>query len=235
MSSWFELTEQERSDIIEKFNGAKRSGNFDKLNCEVKVKLDNGRMFEFTPFKVTAGVETKFKLTWIPLYDHKKPYINYMNERDVFYMVATQGIESDNIKCLILANFDTNNMKLNMNMEDDRIWTVIKHLADKYKRDVDDIDDEYKQQLIKGYRLCKGKVYNFKSVEEEETYFSRHDIAPEEEVYYYEFVVKWSDKWIEDYDYCANQQLKLVMQERENVYQQELAQLESEEAIQNDT
>lgn len=36
--------------------------------------------------------------------------------------------------------------------------------------------------------------YYFKSVEEEETYFSRADVTAEEEVYYYQFVVEWSEK-----------------------------------------
>jgi len=76
-----------------------------------------------------------------------------------------------------------------MNIEDEHIWTVIKNLADESKKDLIDIDDEYKQQLIKGYKICKGKIYNFKSIEEEEQYFMRSDVTPEEEVYYYEFIV----------------------------------------------
>ncbi len=81
-----------------------------------------------------------------------------------------------------------------MNIENEHIWKVIKNLADECKRDLNDIDDDYKQQLIKGYKICKGKTYNFKSIEEEEQYFMRCDITPEEEVYYYEFIVKWSEK-----------------------------------------
>jgi hypothetical protein len=79
-----------------------------------------------------------------------------------------------------------------MNIEDEHIWTFVKNLADKCKRDLLDIDDEYKQQLIKGYKICKGKTYHFKSIEEEEEYFMRSDITPEEEVYYYEFIVEWN-------------------------------------------
>jgi hypothetical protein len=45
-----------------------------------------------------------------------------------------------------------------MNIEDEHIWTLVKNLADKCKRDLIDIDDEYKQQLIKGYKICKGKL-----------------------------------------------------------------------------
>ena len=81
-----------------------------------------------------------------------------------------------------------------MNIEDEHIWTVIKNLAYKHKRDLNDIDDEYKQQLIQGYKICKGKTYNFKSIEEEEQYFMRSDVTPEEEVYYYELIVEWSEK-----------------------------------------
>jgi len=83
-----------------------------------------------------------------------------------------------------------------MNIEDERIWTEIKNLADERKRDLNDIDDEYKQQLIKGYKICKGKTYNFNSIEEEEKYFMRGDVTPEEEVYYYELIVEWSEKTI---------------------------------------
>ena len=79
-----------------------------------------------------------------------------------------------------------------MNIEDEHIWTLVKNLADKYKRDLIDIDDEYKQQLITGYKICKGKTYNFKSIEEEAQYFMRSDVTPEEEVYYYEFIVQWN-------------------------------------------
>jgi hypothetical protein len=81
-----------------------------------------------------------------------------------------------------------------MNIEDEHIWIIIKNLADKYKRDLNNIDDEYKQQLIKGYKICNGKTYNFKSIEEEEQYFMRSDVTPEEEVYYYELIVEWSEK-----------------------------------------
>jgi hypothetical protein len=76
-----------------------------------------------------------------------------------------------------------------MNIEYEHIWKVIKNLADECKKDLSDIDDEYKQQLIKGYKICKGKTYNFRSIEEEEQYFMRSDVTPEEEVYYYEFIV----------------------------------------------
>ena len=79
-----------------------------------------------------------------------------------------------------------------MNVEDERTWLVIKNLANERNRDLSNIDDEYKQQLVKGYKICKEKIYNFKSIEEEEQYFMRSDVTPQEEVYYYEFVVKWS-------------------------------------------
>ena len=79
-----------------------------------------------------------------------------------------------------------------MNIEDEHIWTLVKHLAYKRKIDLIDIDYEYNQQLIMGYKICKGKTYHFKSIEEEEQYFMRSDITPEEEVYYYEFIVEWT-------------------------------------------
>lgn len=81
-----------------------------------------------------------------------------------------------------------------MNIDNEHIWTLIKNLAVERKRCLNDIDGEYKQQLINGYKICKEKTYNFKSIEEEEQYFMRSDITPEEEVYYYEFVVAWSEK-----------------------------------------
>jgi hypothetical protein len=79
-----------------------------------------------------------------------------------------------------------------MNIEDEHIWTLVKNVADECKRDLIDIDAEYKQQLIKGYKMCKGKTYHFKSTEEEEQYFMRSDVTPEEEVYYYEFIFEWT-------------------------------------------
>jgi len=81
-----------------------------------------------------------------------------------------------------------------MSTENECIWSVIKNLADERKLCLNDIDEEYKQQLIKGYIKCKNNTYNFKSIEEEEQYFMRSDISPEEEVFYYEFVVEWSEK-----------------------------------------
>jgi hypothetical protein len=165
--SWSELTKEERDEI------------FKKLNCEVKVKLLNGRIFEFNPFKECASLPPQYNLSWLPLYDNEKPKRQFMFCDEVFRMVATEGIESDNIDYLNETKFDTKNMKLNVNIEDDHIWTLIQSLAHKYKRDLNDIDDEYKQQLIKGYKICKGKTYNFKSVEEEEQYFMRSDVTPE--------------------------------------------------------
>lgn len=81
-----------------------------------------------------------------------------------------------------------------MNTHDEDIWICIKKLADKCNRDLLHIDEEYKQQLIKGYKICKTKSYHFKSMDEEEQYFMRSDITSEEEVYYYEFIVEWSEK-----------------------------------------
>ncbi len=63
-----------------------------------------------------------------------------------------------------------------MNIEDEHIWTVIKNMAYESKKDLNNIDDEYKHQLIKGYKICKEKTYNFKSIEEEQ-YFMRSDIT----------------------------------------------------------
>ena len=81
-----------------------------------------------------------------------------------------------------------------MDIQNEQIWLVIKNLADERKRNLNNIDAEYKQQLIKGYTICKGKTYGFKSIEEEEQYFMRSDISIEEELYYYEFVLEWSEK-----------------------------------------
>jgi hypothetical protein len=177
---WSELTKEERADI------------FKKLNCEVKVKLMDGRVFAFNPFKKTACMPIQFNLRWLPLYDNEKPKNELIRCYDVFHMVATGGIESDNIECLNEAKFDTTNLQLNLNIEDDHIWTILKN--SKNAGALKDCDEEYKQQIIKGYKICKGKTYNFKSLDEEEKYFSRADVTAEEEVYYYEFVVKWSER-----------------------------------------
>lgn len=77
--------------------------------------------------------------------------------------------------------------------EHEHVWTTIKHLANQRNVCLNDIDDEFKQQLIKGHVICTGKTYNFTSIEEEEQYFMRSDVTPEEEVYYYTLIVEWSE------------------------------------------
>ncbi len=138
--SWSELTKEERAEI------------FKKMNCEVKVKLENGRVFGFNPFKECASLPPQYNLTWFPLYDNEKPKGQFMFCDEVFRMVANQGIETDNIDYLIEAKFDTKNMRLNLNIEDDHIWTMLKN--SKNNRDLQDYDEEYKQQIIKGYKIC---------------------------------------------------------------------------------
>jgi hypothetical protein len=177
--SYKELTEKERNDI------------FKKQHCQVKVKLNNGQIFEFNPFRKYEGISSQFNIRWLPLHDFEKPRISYTLCDDVFHMVATEGVESDNIYYLNEANFDIKMMKLNLNIENDRIWTVIKNLSEE-ETDLEDYDEEYKDQLIEGYKICKEKTYNFKTIEEEEKYFMRDDITAAEEVYYYEFVLKWT-------------------------------------------
>jgi hypothetical protein len=53
--------------------------------------------------------------------------------------------------------------------------------------DYGDYNEEYKQKLIKGYEICKNKMYNFNSVDDEEKYFANADVTEEEKLYYYEF------------------------------------------------
>jgi hypothetical protein len=178
--SWSELTKEERADI------------FKKLNCEVKVKLENGRVFGFNPFKECASLPPQYDLIWLPLYNNEKPKRQFMFCDEVFRMVAKEGIETDNIDYLNEAKFDTKNMKLDVNIENEQIWSMLKN--SKNAGNLEDCDEEYKQQLIKGYKICENKTYNFKSVEEEEKYFARADVTAEEEVYYYQFVVEWSEK-----------------------------------------
>lgn len=63
--------------------------------------------------------------------------------------------------------------------------------------DYTDYKEEYKQKLIKGYEICKNKIYNFKSVDEEEKYFKNTDVTDEEKLYYYEFyrIVKLEEQY----------------------------------------
>jgi hypothetical protein len=74
-------------------------------------------------------------------------------------------------------------------MLDEEIWNML--VSRSNDPDFEDCDPEYKQQLIEGYKICQNKTYNFKTVEEEETYFSRSDVTAAEEVYYYTFVIQW--------------------------------------------
>jgi hypothetical protein len=64
------------------------------------------------------------------------------------------------------------------------IWDI---LVSKKGHDINSYDPEVKEQLINGYKICKNKNLKFTSIEEEGAYFSRPDIAAEEEMYYYEF------------------------------------------------
>lgn len=183
---WFELTKEERAEI------------FKKLNCEVKVKLVDGRVFGFNPFKECASMPSLYNLSWLPLYNNEKSKRQFMFSDEVFRMVANEGIETDNIDYLNEAKFDTKNMKLNLNIVNEQIWSMLKN--SKNAGNLEDCDEEYKQQLIKGYKICKNIKYYFKSVEEEEKYFARSDVTAEEEVYYYEFVVDWSEKTLDLYE-----------------------------------
>lgn len=174
--SWSELTKEERNEILK------------RMKCVIKVKLNNGRIFEFNPFRECASLPPHYNLNWLPLYNNEKPKGQFMFCDEVFHMVATEGIESDNIEYLNEAKFDTKNIKLNLNIDNDQIWAILKN--SKHFIDLDNCDEEYKNQLINGYKICKNKTYNFNSVEEEENYFMRDDITAEEEVYYYEFIIK---------------------------------------------
>jgi citrate synthase len=78
-------------------------------------------------------------------------------------------------------------------MLDEEIWNMLVSLSNDH--DFEDCDPEYKQQLIDGYKIISTcaihNTYNFKTIEEEETYFSRSDVTAAEEVYYYTFVIQW--------------------------------------------
>lgn len=174
--SWSELSGEERNNV------------FNKISSVVKVKLWNGRIFEFTPFMQCASMPPQYQLKWLPFNDFDKPRREFVFCDEVFRIVEKQGVESDNIEYLNETKFNTKNMKLNLNIENERIWIVIKNLAEDKQEEFEEYDEEYKQQLIKGYKICKGKTYNFKTIEEEEKYFSRDDITAEEEVYFYHFL-----------------------------------------------
>jgi hypothetical protein len=105
MKRWVELYLQENADT------------FKRIECKIKVKLENGKIFEFNPFIECLIMPPKYELRWLPLYNNEKPKVQFMFCNDVFEMVATEGIESDNIDCLNEAKFDTKNMKLNLNIE----------------------------------------------------------------------------------------------------------------------
>jgi hypothetical protein len=76
-----------------------------------------------------------------------------------------------------------------MTQTNEQIWNLLVSLSNE--PNFEDCDPEYKQNLIDGYKICQGKTYNFKTVEEEEVYFMRDDVTAAEEVYYYAFIVEW--------------------------------------------
>lgn len=102
---WSELTQEERDGFLK------------RLKCEVKVKLVDGRVFGFNPFKECASLPPQYNLRWLPLHDNDKPKGQFMFCDEVFYMVKTQGIETDNIEFLNETKFDTTKLKLNLNIE----------------------------------------------------------------------------------------------------------------------
>ena len=76
-----------------------------------------------------------------------------------------------------------------MTQTNEQIWNLLVSLSND--PDFEHCDPEYKQELIDGYKICQGKTYNFKTIEEEEAYFMRDDITAAEEVYYYTFIIQW--------------------------------------------
>ncbi len=75
-----------------------------------------------------------------------------------------------------------------MNKTNEEIWNIIKPLMTTKE---DEYDDDYKQQLINGYKICYNKTYDFKTFEEEDEYLM--EASADEEVYYYEFI--WQKHW----------------------------------------
>lgn len=71
-------------------------------------------------------------------------------------------------------------------MKNDELWEKLLKIDDFD----DDNDEEFKSLLINGYKICKNKTYDFlKTMDDEYKYFSREDISPDEEAYYF-FVLR---------------------------------------------
>ncbi len=102
--AWNELTQEEKNDILK------------KLDSSVKVKLNDERIFEFNPFKECASLPPQYNLVWLPKYDFEKPKREFMFCDQVFIMVATHAIETNNIEYLKECNFETKNLKFNSNL-----------------------------------------------------------------------------------------------------------------------
>lgn len=96
---WDDMSQEEKNEI------------FKKLNSTVKVKLETGYIFEFKPFLQCASMPPQYSLTWLP---HNKTEFMFCDQ--VFNMIATQSIETNNIEYLNECKFNTKHIQLNLNL-----------------------------------------------------------------------------------------------------------------------
>lgn len=73
-------------------------------------------------------------------------------------------------------------------LDDTEIWnTILAFYLIIYGESLEEgeYDEEYKHELIQGYKICKTKTYYFANLREEEFYFLNQSVSKEEELYYY--------------------------------------------------
>ena len=87
------------------------------INTRIRVKLDDGRILKFNPFRECLTLPSQYNVEWFQPQD-KKWKFKFEISDEIRNLVKTHGIETDNIEDLNKCFFDTSNLILNLNFEE---------------------------------------------------------------------------------------------------------------------
>lgn len=102
--NWSELSKTDKEEI------------FKRLQCSVRVKLNNEQVFEFNPFRVCASMPAQYTIKWILPISNAKPCVQNIEEYEMFKLVELQCVETNNLQYLTEAKFKTINIVENQNL-----------------------------------------------------------------------------------------------------------------------
>ncbi len=103
---------------------------------------------------------------------------SFIREFQLFYEEEMRCI----LEPVLYTEFERNGY---IYMSDEEIWQ-------KIVEPMSINDSKYKQELIRGYHICKNKHYNLSwTFAEEEAYFMDPSTSFEEELYFYECIMRW--------------------------------------------